>query len=343
MCGTRRAAVKGATAAVHAPVTNAGYRPGVVAAREPAVASHRSPASERPAGHRYGDPRREIVAAASQLFTERGVAGTTMAEIARRCGLQQPSLYYYFRSKGELLDEIVGEANRAPLELVARVREAGGSPAVQLYRVIRSDVAALCALPYDLNEIHRLAARDRDAFARYWTEREQLVDELAAIVADGVARGELRAGRSAPHRAHADVERRGHAELVAGRRARRRAGAVVGGASTTRSVRSSPISPCGGCSSPRATSIASGATPTRSTPPPSSPDATARSPPGLAATRQARETGVCFEGPSTETAHAVPCLRSAPSGGSRGHSSSTTVGRHDRVRRVVATVVDDRR
>jgi AcrR family transcriptional regulator len=132
------------------------------------------------------------VAAASQLFTERGVAGTTMAEIARRCGLQQPSLYYYFRSKGELLDEIVGEANRAPLELVARVRAAGGSPAVQLYRVIRADVAALCALPYDLNELHRLAARDRDSFGRYWAEREQLVEELATIVADGVARGELR-------------------------------------------------------------------------------------------------------------------------------------------------------
>ena len=85
-----------------------------------------------------------------------------MAEIARRCGLQQSSLYYYFRNKEQLLDEIVGEANRAPLELVARVRADGGSPAVQLYRVIRADVAALCALPYDLNEIHRLAARDRE-------------------------------------------------------------------------------------------------------------------------------------------------------------------------------------
>ena len=31
----------------------------------------------------------------------------------------------------------------------------------------------LCALPYDLNEIHRLAARDPDAFARYWRERER--------------------------------------------------------------------------------------------------------------------------------------------------------------------------
>ncbi len=116
-----------------------------------------------------------------------------MAEIARRCGLQQPSLYYYFRNKQELLDAIVVEANRAPLELLARVRKAGGSPAVQLYRLIRADVVALGALPYDLNEIHRLAARDRDAFSRYWSERDQLVDGLAAIVRAGVRRGELRA------------------------------------------------------------------------------------------------------------------------------------------------------
>src|SRR4029450_997192 len=119
--------------------------PAVVAAREPeSRRTGRPRRSARPA--RDGDPRRGIVAAASQLFTERGVAGTTMAEIARQCGLQQPSLYYYFRSKGELLDEIVSEANRAPLELVTRVRAAGGSPAGQRYRVIRTDVRAVCAL-----------------------------------------------------------------------------------------------------------------------------------------------------------------------------------------------------
>ena len=102
-----------------------------------------------------------------------------------------------------------------------RVRAAGGSPAVQLYRVIRADVAALCALPYDLNEVHRLAARDRDAFARYWTEREQLVEALAGVVRAGVERRRAPGGRPATHRAHDDVERRGHAELAAGRRSRR--------------------------------------------------------------------------------------------------------------------------
>jgi AcrR family transcriptional regulator len=139
-----------------------------------------------------GEPRDEILAVASRLFSERGVAGTTMAEIARRSGLQQSSVYYYFRSKGALLDALVAEANRAPLELVERVRADGGPPSVQLYRIIRADVAAVSSLPYDLNELHRLAARDRRTFARYWNERDRLVGAVATVVGEGVDGGEFR-------------------------------------------------------------------------------------------------------------------------------------------------------
>jgi hypothetical protein len=91
-----------------------------------------------------------------------------------------------------VLDALVAEANRAPLELVEQVRNDGGAPAVQLYRIIRADIAALCALPYDLNELHRLAARDPKGFARYWNEREQLVRAVADVVREGVESGELR-------------------------------------------------------------------------------------------------------------------------------------------------------
>ena len=139
-----------------------------------------------------GEPRDEILAVASRLFSERGVAGTTMAEIARRSGLQQSSVYYYFANKQQVLDAIVTEANRAPLALVEGVRADGGQAAVQLYRIIRADVAALSALPYDLNELHRLAARDPKGFSRYWRERERLIAAVAAVVADGVASNELR-------------------------------------------------------------------------------------------------------------------------------------------------------
>jgi TetR/AcrR family transcriptional regulator len=139
-----------------------------------------------------GDPRDEILAVASRLFSERGVAATTMAEIARRSGLQQSSVYHYFGNKEQVLGAIVAEANRAPLELVKRIRADGATPVVQLYRIIRADVAALCALPYDLNELHRLAARDPKTFARYWKEREQLHGAVAEVVREGVEAEELR-------------------------------------------------------------------------------------------------------------------------------------------------------
>jgi AcrR family transcriptional regulator len=138
-----------------------------------------------------GHARDEILAVASRLFAERGVNDTTMAEIARRSGLQQSSLYYYFRSKEQVLGAVVAEANRAPLQLVERIRADGGRPLTQLYRMIRADVAALCGLPYDLNELHRVAARDAAMFSRYWKERHRLEAALAEVVQEGIDAGEL--------------------------------------------------------------------------------------------------------------------------------------------------------
>jgi AcrR family transcriptional regulator len=160
-----------------------------VADAEPTRRAGRPRRSARPVD---GSARGEILAVAARLFAERGVSGTSMAEIARRSGLQQSSLYYYFRNKEQVLDEVVAEANRAPLALVARVRRDGGPAAVQLYRIVRADVMALCSLAYDLNEVHRLAARDPAAFRRYWRDRDRLIEEVTTVIAGGVAVGELR-------------------------------------------------------------------------------------------------------------------------------------------------------
>jgi AcrR family transcriptional regulator len=42
-------------------------------------------------------PRTGIVNAATRLFSEKGYAQTTMSDIARAVGLQQSSLFYWFR------------------------------------------------------------------------------------------------------------------------------------------------------------------------------------------------------------------------------------------------------
>jgi AcrR family transcriptional regulator len=138
------------------------------------------------------DPRETIVEAASALFAAHGVEGVTMAQIAEGSGLQQSSIYYWFRSKSEILASILERVNRVPLSIVERERTAEGPMAERLHRLVREDVLTLCGFPFDINEIHRMARRSPEDFAAYWDERRRLDDEVEAMIAEGVATGELR-------------------------------------------------------------------------------------------------------------------------------------------------------
>ncbi len=55
------------------------------------------------------DVRAELLDSAVILFAEQGVAGTTVAEIARRAGVTSAMVHYYFKTKDQLLDAVVAE------------------------------------------------------------------------------------------------------------------------------------------------------------------------------------------------------------------------------------------
>ncbi len=148
----------------------------------------RQPRPDQRAGATVDD----IVAAAAALFREQGIQAVTMADIAERAGLRQPSLYYYFSSKIDVLGHILDDVNRIPLSIVEQARNADGPVAVRLYWLIYQDVLALCRFPFDIAEIHRLSAGHPREFERYWLERQRLNDEVEALVTAGVDAGELR-------------------------------------------------------------------------------------------------------------------------------------------------------
>jgi AcrR family transcriptional regulator len=133
-------------------------------------------------------PRTGIVNAATKLFSERGYAQTTMSDIARAAGLQQSSLYYWFRNKEQLLQETL-LVNRAPLKFIAEVGAGSGPPAVKLYRLLRFDTMQLAMSPIDFNEIQRIAYEQRSEFHQFWTDYERLrqwvVDLIGAAVGEG--------------------------------------------------------------------------------------------------------------------------------------------------------------
>lgn len=135
----------------------------------------------------------EIVGHAGRLFARQGLASTTMAEIADAAGLGVSSIYYYFRSKNEIVERIVGDVNRVPLEALESARAVHADVPTQMYAFVLADAAALCSFPYDINEIHRLAADDdSDAFDQYWAERNRLIETVEALVGEGIAAGDLR-------------------------------------------------------------------------------------------------------------------------------------------------------
>jgi TetR/AcrR family transcriptional regulator len=55
------------------------------------------------------DLRELLLDAALTLFGERGIAGTTLAEIASRAGVTPAMVHYYFKNRNRLLDAIVKE------------------------------------------------------------------------------------------------------------------------------------------------------------------------------------------------------------------------------------------
>ena len=60
--------------------------------------------------YHHGDLRRELLAAALELVSERGVDDWSLREAAKRAGVSHAAPYHHFASKAQLLDELSRES-----------------------------------------------------------------------------------------------------------------------------------------------------------------------------------------------------------------------------------------
>ncbi|MDT2005462.1 TetR/AcrR family transcriptional regulator [Rhodococcus opacus] len=88
----------------------------------------------RPPGHgpSYEVKRQEIIDLAAGLFAKKGYAATGITEIGETVGLAKGALYYYIRSKENLLVEIQERVLDPLVQSANRIAELDTSPAVQL-------------------------------------------------------------------------------------------------------------------------------------------------------------------------------------------------------------------
>lgn len=132
-----------------------------------------------------------IRAAAFTQFAERGYPVVTVRDIMKACGLTQGALYNHFKSKDELLHDII-TSTQAELERIClqAVSEAGDDPRAQLAAFVRIYVMRHCRLRIEALVANReIGWLDADRVSDIRRSRRAIREILVGVLARGIDKG----------------------------------------------------------------------------------------------------------------------------------------------------------
>jgi AcrR family transcriptional regulator len=130
---------------------------------------------------------------AAELFRNKGYDRSTMDDVAREVGILKGSLYYYFDSKQEILDEILLKPREHLLKRLERIVASDAPATKKLGQAITEFVTA-----FDI-EYPAMSVAVYERFDRSVEQRDQIrhlrrrVQEIfEQIVQEGISEGSLR-------------------------------------------------------------------------------------------------------------------------------------------------------
>jgi AcrR family transcriptional regulator len=136
-----------------------------------------------------GRPREYILEAATQLFSEKGYAGTTMRDIAKTVGVLPGSLYAHIDGKESLLLEIV-EAGIDLFLAAGTSLNGGGTPADRMRAAIKAHIAVVAANPQrTLVVFHQWRFLSGPNRARIVDKRRRYEMIFTSLMEEGLAEG----------------------------------------------------------------------------------------------------------------------------------------------------------
>lgn len=136
--------------------------------------------------------RERTIAAAVELFYERGYENTTLDAVAERLGVTKPFIYAYFSSKAELLAEICGRGISSSLAAVDNALARGEGPTATLQILSESFVASVLDNQKHIAVLTREEKNlDPADYARINEKRRQFDHRLTALLRQGVEAGEF--------------------------------------------------------------------------------------------------------------------------------------------------------
>ncbi len=157
----------------------------------PADAGRKSPRIGRRAS---GDKRERILRAATRVFARKGFYATRVSEVARAAGVADGTIYLYFKSKEDLLTSLFEDRVERLLATVKDTLARIDAPEERLRTLIELQLGVLDG-ERDLAEVITVSLRQSTRLLRQYAapKFKQYLETIAAVVADGQARGDFRA------------------------------------------------------------------------------------------------------------------------------------------------------
>ena len=136
----------------------------------------------------------ELVQTAARLFYERGYDATSIQDVADELGILKGSVYYYIKSKDDLLFAVIDDHHQMALAHVEACRKSTGDPVERLCMFMRGYATLLdrhrITVAVFLNDFERLSKDRRRQIVK---EREQYSDFVAETLREGLETGQFRA------------------------------------------------------------------------------------------------------------------------------------------------------
>lgn len=156
------------------------------------------PSGEPKFRRRPADRPAEILAAALEVFAERGFHSARLEEVAKRAGVSKGALYLYFETKADLFRAVVADAIVPNLERVHAMVSAD----VHFDQAVRIGLRMLAAKIISDRRITGVVklviaeSRNHPELAAIWHETvvEPGIGLMSGLIAEAQKRGEVRAG-----------------------------------------------------------------------------------------------------------------------------------------------------
>lgn len=137
------------------------------------------------------DKQSLILRAATEVFCEQGFEAASMQTIAERAGVAKGTLYLYYQSKGDLIDQVFVHCNESDVAACQRGLDETPGALDKLCRRVENAVRWAIENP-TMSRIERMIiAAPRYQYGRYCEQKKQ-AEHVDRILKEGIERGELR-------------------------------------------------------------------------------------------------------------------------------------------------------